>query len=283
MRRHGGGRDRVCRLARAQPPGRSRSRCACPNCWSIGGTHAPSRGRQPGRLLAYPWDLVEHNAAEILAAISPRCGPSMNIRINPWLPWVGPPAQMWIAPSARIEPMVIADTTRGPVVIDEDAIVERVHTRLEGPCYVGRRSQIFGREDSRRHDDPGPIAGSAARSRQASSTATAINITTAFWGTAISARAVNLGGRHAQQRFTERLRRSHDDAARIADAHRHDQGRLFHRRSHEDAGAGGRCSTPARDVGRVLQPAAGKGVSAPKYVPSSHQLVERQPARGIHA
>jgi len=38
---------------------------------------------------------------------------------------------------------VVANTTRGPVVIDGEAVVH-AFTRLEGPCYVGRMTQVFG-------------------------------------------------------------------------------------------------------------------------------------------
>ena len=39
--------------------------------------------------------------------------------------------------------MVVADTTKGPVVIDDDALVT-AFTRLEGPCYIGPKSQVIG-------------------------------------------------------------------------------------------------------------------------------------------
>ena len=39
--------------------------------------------------------------------------------------------------------MVVADTQQGPVVIDEDAVVG-AFSRLEGPCYIGPGSQVFG-------------------------------------------------------------------------------------------------------------------------------------------
>jgi UDP-N-acetylglucosamine diphosphorylase/glucosamine-1-phosphate N-acetyltransferase len=48
-----------------------------------------------------------------------------------------------IDPSAKIDPLVFADTTGGPVVIDREAVVT-AFTRLEGPCYVGPRTQVDG-------------------------------------------------------------------------------------------------------------------------------------------
>ena len=95
-----------------------------------------------GRVIAYPWDLVERNADEIrrdfawLKAID-------EYAHHERLTVLGPLGHLWIAPSAKVEPMVIADTTHGPVVIDDDAVIS-AFTRLEGPCYVGPRSQVFG-------------------------------------------------------------------------------------------------------------------------------------------
>jgi UDP-N-acetylglucosamine diphosphorylase/glucosamine-1-phosphate N-acetyltransferase len=94
-----------------------------------------------GRMVSYPWDLVHANNDEIRRDFSwlPPCDLS---RVgSPEL--LGPGGQLWIAPSARIEPLVVADTTRGPVVIDEEALITSF-TRLEGPCYIGARSQIHG-------------------------------------------------------------------------------------------------------------------------------------------
>jgi UDP-N-acetylglucosamine diphosphorylase/glucosamine-1-phosphate N-acetyltransferase len=56
---------------------------------------------------------------------------------------VGPRDLLHVHPAARLDPMVVADTTQGPVVIDESATVG-AFTRLEGPCYVGPRTQVQG-------------------------------------------------------------------------------------------------------------------------------------------
>ena len=95
-----------------------------------------------GSLIAYPWDLVEHNADEIRRDFAwlPPIRESAN-RQPPAV--VGPVGHLWIAPSAKIEPMVVVDTTQGPVVIDEHAVVS-AFSRLEGPCYIGPRSQVLG-------------------------------------------------------------------------------------------------------------------------------------------
>jgi len=48
-----------------------------------------------------------------------------------------------VAPGACIERLVVADTTRGPVLIDQQAVVQSF-SRLEGPCYVGPNTHVRG-------------------------------------------------------------------------------------------------------------------------------------------
>lgn len=94
-----------------------------------------------GSLAQYPWDLVAHNADEIrrdFAWLDPA-----EERDRPGVHLIGPTGELWIAPTSRVEPMVMIDTTHGPVVIDEHAVVS-AFTRLEGPCTIGPRTQILG-------------------------------------------------------------------------------------------------------------------------------------------
>jgi UDP-N-acetylglucosamine diphosphorylase / glucose-1-phosphate thymidylyltransferase / UDP-N-acetylgalactosamine diphosphorylase / glucosamine-1-phosphate N-acetyltransferase / galactosamine-1-phosphate N-acetyltransferase len=92
-----------------------------------------------GRMICYPWDLVDQNADEIRRDFG-WLSPSARTDAPALL---GPLDNLWIAPSAQIEPMVVADTRHGPVVIDEDAVVS-AFSRLEGPCYIGPKTQVHG-------------------------------------------------------------------------------------------------------------------------------------------
>jgi UDP-N-acetylglucosamine diphosphorylase/glucosamine-1-phosphate N-acetyltransferase len=56
---------------------------------------------------------------------------------------VGPRERLVVSPKATVEPLAVADTTRGPVFIDAGAVVH-AFSRLEGPCYIGRRTQVLG-------------------------------------------------------------------------------------------------------------------------------------------
>jgi UDP-N-acetylglucosamine diphosphorylase/glucosamine-1-phosphate N-acetyltransferase len=94
-----------------------------------------------GRILNYAWDLVDHNAAEICRDFA-WLGPDEDD--SSALPTViGPFGQLRVAPTAKIEPFVHANTTGGPVVIDEGAVVS-AFTRLEGPCYIGPNTHVHG-------------------------------------------------------------------------------------------------------------------------------------------
>jgi UDP-N-acetylglucosamine diphosphorylase/glucosamine-1-phosphate N-acetyltransferase len=56
---------------------------------------------------------------------------------------VGPRERLLVDPTARIDPLVVADTTGGPVLIDREAVVT-AFTRLEGPCYIGPQTHVLG-------------------------------------------------------------------------------------------------------------------------------------------
>ncbi len=55
---------------------------------------------------------------------------------------VGSSDLLRVDPTAHIDPFVVADTTNGPVVVSRDAVVSSF-TRLEGPCYIGPRSEVY--------------------------------------------------------------------------------------------------------------------------------------------
>ncbi len=55
---------------------------------------------------------------------------------------VGPSEALVVHETAEIEPWVVADTTRGPVVVEREAKVE-AFSRLEGPCRIGPRSVVM--------------------------------------------------------------------------------------------------------------------------------------------
>ncbi len=95
-----------------------------------------------GRMIVYPWDLLRHHA-EVLEQDHLYWGRKREATTAVGTPIVGPSERCLVHPSARVEPMVLIDTTRGPVLIDADAIVQ-AFSRIEGPCYIGPRTQVLG-------------------------------------------------------------------------------------------------------------------------------------------
>ncbi len=95
-----------------------------------------------GRLLGYPWHLVECNAQALADDFLPirNADPA---KLPPGLTLAGPAERLWIHPSARVEPFVLINTTTGPVMIDREAVVQ-AYSRLDGPCYIGPQTQVLG-------------------------------------------------------------------------------------------------------------------------------------------
>jgi UDP-N-acetylglucosamine diphosphorylase/glucosamine-1-phosphate N-acetyltransferase len=92
-----------------------------------------------GRMIDYPWDLIEHNGAALeddyrqwwKEGIPEARGVSSS----------GPSDRCLAAHTAKIEPMVHIDTRKGPVLIDRGAVVQSF-SRIEGPCYIGADTRV---------------------------------------------------------------------------------------------------------------------------------------------
>jgi UDP-N-acetylglucosamine diphosphorylase/glucosamine-1-phosphate N-acetyltransferase len=96
-----------------------------------------------GHLVRHPWDLVELNPDQLVRDFEAACDPTDAGYHPTGFALVGPADRLLIHPSARIDPMVVADTTGGPVVIGPGTVVT-AFTRLEGPCAVGPHTHLLG-------------------------------------------------------------------------------------------------------------------------------------------
>ena len=95
-----------------------------------------------GQLIRYLWELVDANAEQIAVDFQATRMEDQNGRPGT-LTLVGPSDWLRIDPTARIDPFVVADTSNGPVIVERDAVISSF-TRLEGPCWIGPRTQVFG-------------------------------------------------------------------------------------------------------------------------------------------
>lgn len=111
-----------------------------------------------GMLARYPWDLIHHNSRQLNLDFAARMltrPASIVDRLGPNVAILGDPDRVFVAPSAKIDPFVVIDARQGPVTIDADATIQ-AFTRLEGPCFIGRRSQLF-RANVREGTSIGPV------------------------------------------------------------------------------------------------------------------------------
>ena len=94
------------------------------------------------RLINYPWDLVNYNGEAIKEDFA-ELGPGIKGEFSPQACIYGEKKKVYVGKKAVVSPMVVIDTTHGPVIIDEEAIIYPF-TRIEGPSYIGRNAQIHG-------------------------------------------------------------------------------------------------------------------------------------------
>ncbi|HZV07312.1 MAG TPA: putative sugar nucleotidyl transferase [Gemmataceae bacterium] len=94
-----------------------------------------------GRLIDYPWELVELNGAALEDDY--RLWPRGDVSEPRGAALTGPAERCLAAHSAEIEPMVHIDTRKGPVLIDDGAVVQSF-SRIEGPCYIGTETRVMG-------------------------------------------------------------------------------------------------------------------------------------------
>ncbi len=105
--------------------------------WSQGCRYEPPP--ETIRLIEYPWDLIQANAAELLRQCRP-CGAHAG-QVDPGAHLVQP-EQIYIGAGARVKPGAVLDGERGPVYLDAGVVVQP-NAVLEGPCYIGPRSIVW--------------------------------------------------------------------------------------------------------------------------------------------
>lgn len=89
-------------------------------------------------LLDWPWELFQRNGERIIQQAA-----HWPLGEHPAFQGVHylEAAQIYVAPSARIQPGVVLDASAGPIVIDEGAQI-LANAVLQGPCYIGPGSMV---------------------------------------------------------------------------------------------------------------------------------------------
>jgi len=91
----------------------------------------------------YTWDLVLANPEQLKADFAAAGKHGIEGTIEQPNAIRGSAKDVYIAPGVKIHPMVVIDAEHGPIYIDEGAEIHPF-TRIEGPCYIGRKSILLG-------------------------------------------------------------------------------------------------------------------------------------------
>ncbi|HSW02918.1 MAG TPA: putative sugar nucleotidyl transferase [Sedimentisphaerales bacterium] len=91
----------------------------------------------------YTWDLILASPHQITAdfAVAGKSGIEGTVEEPSAIR--GGKSDVYIARGAKIHPMVVLDAEHGPIYIEEDVEVHPF-TRIEGPCYIGKKSILLG-------------------------------------------------------------------------------------------------------------------------------------------
>ena len=103
-------------------------------------TQKPKQGQ--GILVDYPWDLINHNATQLSIDFHLCRFATREWKPGPQVAVMGRREDIFVDPTAAIDPFVVLDARNGPISIDAGAQIQSF-TRLEGPCHIGRNSQLF--------------------------------------------------------------------------------------------------------------------------------------------
>lgn len=103
----------------------------------------------------YTWELVLANPDQITQDFAAAGRHGIEGTVEQPSAVRGSVTSLYVAPGARLHPMVVIDAENGPVYLDEGVVVHPF-TRIEGPCYVGRQSVLFGTK-CREGNSIGPV------------------------------------------------------------------------------------------------------------------------------
>lgn len=103
----------------------------------------------------YTWDLVLENPEQITRdfVVAGRSGIEGTIEEPSGIR--GSKSDVFVGRGTVIHPMVVLDAAEGPIYIDEEVEVHPF-TRIEGPCFVGRKSILLGAK-CREGNSIGPV------------------------------------------------------------------------------------------------------------------------------
>jgi len=103
----------------------------------------------------YTWELVLENPAQLTHDFASAGRHGVEGTVEEPHAVRGSRNDVYVAPGAKIHPMVVIDAEHGPVYIDEGAEIHPF-SRIEGPCYIGKKSILLGAK-CREGNSIGPV------------------------------------------------------------------------------------------------------------------------------
>ncbi|NQS88360.1 hypothetical protein HQ584_01010 [Patescibacteria group bacterium] len=94
-------------------------------------------------LIVYPWNLIDNNSRALEEDFDFKNNRGIQGKFPSSAIIYGKEDKVFVAKSAKIQPLVFLDTTEGPIYIDEEATIF-AHSHIKGPSYIGKKSQILG-------------------------------------------------------------------------------------------------------------------------------------------
>lgn len=95
------------------------------------------------KIVSYPWEMVQHNAAMLEDDFSPSKAGKILGRWDKAAVLYGPKKNIFVGEGSTVEAGVVIDGRGGPVHVGRNVVIHGP-TRLEGPCYIGSYSVIDG-------------------------------------------------------------------------------------------------------------------------------------------
>jgi len=89
------------------------------------------------------WDLMQANSEQLVADFRAAGRHGIEGTVEQPTAILGDKRAVYVAPGARVHPMVVIDAEAGPVYLDEGVQVYPF-SRVVGPCYVGRETVLLG-------------------------------------------------------------------------------------------------------------------------------------------
>ncbi len=93
--------------------------------------------------IEYPWDLVNYNEDLIREDFADWGKGGMREGKVDSSAHITSEDRVYLGPKSTIEPFCYLDSSRGPIYIDEGALISS-HSRVEGPAYIGKEAIITG-------------------------------------------------------------------------------------------------------------------------------------------